>query len=147
MKAPSALDVLRERAADDTDQAAKRLGQVRHGCQQASAQLEQLLDYEQEYRQKLHQGLADGMASTSYRNYQQFIITLETAIEQHRILLAQWNERVRQAVAFWQSQHQRLNALTTLHARNLQAEQRRSGRREQKTMDEFASRAAQRKSS
>ncbi|WP_174249755.1 flagellar export protein FliJ [Candidatus Sodalis sp. SoCistrobi] len=117
MKIPSALDVLRARAREDSDLAAKALGQVRHACQQAAAKLEQLLAYELEYRQKLQSGLTAGIVSGDYENFQHFILTLETAIAQHRHALNQWKEKLHQAMALWQSKQQRLNALSTLHSR------------------------------
>ncbi|HEY0209283.1 flagellar export protein FliJ [Acerihabitans sp.] len=145
MKSNAPLDVLRERAKEELDQAAIRLGQVRQSHQLARRQLEQLQEYEREYRQKLQRGMTEGMASASWYNYQQFIITLETAIEQHRTLLAQWNQRLQQAIQAWQGKHQRLNALVTLHTRHQQLQLARDNRQDQKRMDEFAQRASARK--
>ncbi|WP_236851849.1 flagellar export protein FliJ [Candidatus Sodalis pierantonius] len=108
----------------------------------AAARLDQLLAYELEYRQKLQSGLARGMVSGDYENFQQFILTLETAIAQHRYTLNQWKEKVQQAIALWQDKQQRLNALSTLHSRQEQAAQVRENRLDQKKMDEFARRAA-----
>lgn len=146
MKSNKPLDVLREQAKEELDQAAIRLGQVRQSHQSARTQLEQLQDYEKEYREKLQSGMTRGMASASWYNYQQFIITLETAIEQHRNLLAQWNQKLQQAVQYWQAKQQRLNALTTLHSRNLKVQQVRENRQDQKRTDEFAQQAMMRKS-
>lgn len=145
MKTNAPLDVLRERAQEELDQAALRLGQVRQAHQQAKKQLEQLLEYEREYRQKLQRGMTEGMASASWYNYQQFIITLETAIEQHRILLGQWNQRLQQSIQVWQDKHQRLNALATLHMRHQKVQLLHENRQDQKRMDEFAQRASARK--
>ncbi|TKI08283.1 flagellar export protein FliJ [Martelella alba] len=145
MKNQTPLDILRERAKEEVDQAAIRLGQVRQSHQSARNQLEQLQRYENEYRQKLQRGMTQGMASASWYNYQQFIITLETAIEQHRTLLAQWSQRLQQAIQFWQAKQQRLNALITLHARNLRIQQVYENRQEQKRTDEFAQQAFVRK--
>src|SRR5471030_2736467 len=113
----NSLEILRDKAKEELDQAAIRLGQVRQSQLSAKTQLEQLQQYEKEYRQKLLNGMTQGMASASWYNYQQFIITLETAIEQHRKLLMQWGQRVQQAIQLWQTKQQRLNALSTLHTR------------------------------
>lgn len=145
MKSNAPLDVLRERAKEELDQAAIRLGQVRQSHQLARRQLEQLQEYEREYRQKLQRGMTEGMASASWYNYQQFIITLETAIAQHRTLLSQWNQRLQQAIQAWQGKHQRLNALVTLRTRHQQLQLARDNRQDQKRMDEFAQRASARK--
>ncbi|WP_410015390.1 flagellar export protein FliJ [Sodalis sp. C49] len=147
MKSNAPLDVLRERAKEELDKAAIRLGQIRQSHQLARKQLEQLQEYEREYRQKLQRGMTEGMASASWYNYQQFIITLETAIEQHRTLLEQWSLRLQQAVQVWQNKHQRLNALVTLHTRHQQLQLAHDNRQDQKRMDEFAQRACARKHS
>ncbi|TCL02272.1 flagellar export protein FliJ [Sodalis ligni] len=145
MKSNNTLDILCERAKEELDQAAIRLGQVRKSHQTAKKQLEQLQAYEKEYRQKLQSGMAKGMASASWYNYQQFIITLETAIEQHRILLTQWNQHLQQAISQWQDKQQRLNALDTLLKRNSLARQVYENRQDQKRMDEFAQQTLLRK--
>lgn len=145
MKTATPLDILRGRAKEDMEQAAIRLGQVRQSHQLARRQLEQLLEYEAEYRLRLQQSMADGMASSSWYNYQQFIITLETAIEQHRTLLAQWGQRLQQAMQAWQNKQQRLNSFVTLQTRGEQVLQRKANRLDQKNMDEFAQRTAMRK--
>lgn len=140
------LDVLRDKAKEELDQAAIRLGQVRQSQLSAKTQLEQLQQYEKEYRQKLQTGMTQGMAAASWYNYQQFIITLEAAIEQHRKLLMQWGQRVQQAIQLWQNKQQRLNALSTLHSRYLRIQQTNENRQDQKRMDEFAQQATARRS-
>lgn len=145
MKRETPLDILRGRAKEDMEQAAIRLGQIRQSHQLARQQLEQLLTYETEYRQKLQQDMTDGMPSSSWYNYQQFIITLETAIEQHRTLLVQWAQRLQQAMQTWQHKQQRLNSFVTLQSRSERVLQMKANRLDQKNMDEFAQRAAMRK--
>jgi len=145
MKRETPLDILRGRAKEDMEQAAIRLGQIRQSHQLARQQLEQLLTYEMEYRQKLQQDMTDGMPSSSWYNYQQFIITLETAIEQHRTLLVQWAQRLQQAMQTWQHKQQRLNSFVTLQTRGERVLQMKANRLDQKSMDEFAQRAAMRK--
>ncbi len=145
MNSHKSLDVLREKAKEELDQAAIRLGQVRQSHLSTKNQLEQLQQYEKEYRQKLQNGMTAGMASASWYNYQQFIITLESAIEQHRNLLTQWSQRLQQAIQHWQSKQQRLNALATLNTRYLQVQQAFENRQDQKQMDEFAQQATVRK--
>ncbi|WP_413741100.1 flagellar export protein FliJ [Sodalis sp. RH15] len=145
MNSHTALDILREKAKEELDQASIRLGEVRQSQLSAKNQLEQLQQYEKEYRQKLQSGMTKGMASASWYNYQQFINTLETAIEQHRNLLTQWGQRVQQAIQQWQTKQQRLNALSTLNSRYMRIQQSKENRLDQKQMDEFAQQATARK--
>lgn len=111
MKPQSPLIILRDLAQDAVEQAAQHLGQARQAQQAAEQQLAMLLNYQDEYRQKLNNTLSSGMGSASWQNYQQFIGTLEQAISQHRQQLLQWSEKVERAVKQWQDKQQRLNAL------------------------------------
>ncbi|MDF7679675.1 flagellar export protein FliJ [Enterobacteriaceae bacterium ESL0689] len=144
MKSHSPMITLRNLAQDEVEQAERQLGQARQAQQAAEKQLTQLLNYQDEYCQKLNHTLCDGMASASWQNYQQFITTLDLAIEQQRQQLQQWGQKVDLAARQWQAKQQRLNAFDTLHTRARDAEQQQENKRDQKMMDEFAQRSAYR---
>lgn len=144
MKSQSPLVTLRDLAQKAVEQASTQLGQVRLSYQNAEQQLSMLLSYQDEYRVRLNDTLSNGMASSSWQNYQQFIQTLEQAIEQHRNQLAQWNVKVEQAVQHWQEKQQRLNAFETLQERAETTARLQENRLDQKLVDEFAQRASQR---
>lgn len=145
MKTANAIDTLRDTAEQDLEQAVIHLGDMRRGQQQADQQLSMLLDYRDEYRNKLNQDMSGGIASTRWSNYHQFIQTLEKAIEQHRQQLNQWNQRLEQALSNWREKHKKLNAYQTLITRAEENALRQESRLDQKRMDEFAQRAALRK--
>ena len=145
MKTANAIDTLRDLAEQDLEQAVIHLGDMRRGQQQADQQLSMLLDYQDEYRNKLNQDMSGGIASTRWSNYHQFIQTLEKAIEQHRQQLNQWNQRLEQALINWHEKHKKLNAYQTLITRAEENALRQENRLDQKRMDEFAQRAALRK--
>lgn len=144
MKNQSPLVTLCELAQKAVEQATTQLGQARLSYQNAEQQLTMLLSYQDEYRVRLNYTLSNGMASSSWQNYQQFIQTLEQAIDQHRNQLAQWNVKVEQAVKHWQEKQQRLNAFETLQERADTTARLQENRLDQKLMDEFAQRASQR---
>lgn len=144
MKNQSPLVTLRDLAQKAVEQASTQLGQARLSYQNAEQQLSMLLSYQDEYRVRLNDTLSHGMASSSWQNYQQFIQTLEQAIDQHRYQLAQWNVKVEQAVKHWQEKQQRLNAFETLNERAETSARLQENRLDQKLMDEFAQRASQR---
>ncbi|CFQ43770.1 flagellar biosynthesis chaperone [Yersinia frederiksenii] len=144
MKNQSPLVTLCELAQKAVEQATTQLGQARLSYQNAEQQLTMLLSYQDEYRVRLNDTLSNGMASSSWQNYQQFIQTLEQAIDQHRNQLAQWNVKVEQAVKHWQEKQQRLNAFETLQERADTTARLQENRLDQKLMDEFAQRASQR---
>jgi flagellar FliJ protein len=143
MKSSSHLLTLRHLAQDAVEHATQKLGQARQAKQSAEQQLSMLLNYQDEYRQKLNHQLGHGINPSHWQNYQHFIGTLEQAINQHQQQLIQWSQKVDHAVKQWQDKQQRLNAFKTLHTRSLDAEQQQDNKRDQKLMDEFAQRSAQ----
>jgi len=145
MKSASAIDTLRDLAEQDLEKAVMHLGDMRRGVRQADEQLTMLLDYQDEYRNKLNSDMSGGIATTRWTNYHQFIQTLEQAIEQHRAQLRQWNQRLEQALTSWREKQQRLNAYQTLISRAADNALRVENRLDQKRMDEYAQRAALRK--
>ncbi|WP_313159903.1 flagellar export protein FliJ, partial [Mixta calida] len=117
-KPNSAMETLRDLAQKEVEDAAIRLGTMRRAQQQADEQLNMLLNYQDEYRNKLNDNMSTGIASSRWTNYHQFIQTLEKAIEQHRHQLAQCNQKVEQALDVWRNKQQRLHAWETLQARS-----------------------------
>ncbi len=141
----TALDTLRDLAEKEVESAAVRLGEMRKGFQQAEEQLNMLINYQFEYRNNLNDNMAQGIASTRWQNYQQFIQTLEKAIDQHRQQLGTWTNKVNQALNFWQEKQKRLQAWQTLQDRKAAETQLAENRLDQKQMDEYAQRATLRK--
>ena len=140
-----ALATLKDLAEKEVDDAALLLGEMRRGFQQAEEQLTMLLDYQNEYRSNLNNDMSQGMASNRWINDQQFIQTLEKAVEQHRQQLTQWTQKVDMALNSWRQKKQRLQAWQTLQDRQNAAALLAENRLDQKKMDEFAQRAAMRK--
>lgn len=140
-----ALTTLKELAEKEVDDAAIQLGNMRRGCQQAEEQLKMLIDYQHEYSLNLNSDMSQGIGSQRWLNYQQFIQTLEKAIDQHKLQLAQWTKKVEQALDFWREKKQRLQAWQTLQDRQAAAALLAENRLDQKKMDEFAQRATMRK--
>lgn len=141
----NALSTLKDLAEKDVDNAALRLGEMRRGCQQAQEQLQMLMNYQDEYQSSLNTDMSQGIGRQRWQNYQQFIQTLEKAIDQHRQQLMQWNHKVDQAMNVWREKKQRLQAWQTLSDRQASAALLAENRLDQKKMDEFAQRATQRK--
>ncbi|GAB2955472.1 flagellar export protein FliJ [Hafnia psychrotolerans] len=145
MESSSPLITLCSLAQKALDQATSHLGQTRKSHNQAQEQLSMLLNYQNEYRQKLNTTMAAGIAANTWQNYQQFITTLEVAIDQHRKQLLQWNQRLDAAVNQWQEKQQRLNAYQTLQSRASEKQRQHENRMDQKQTDEFAQRGTHRK--
>lgn len=102
-----------------------------------------LIDYQHEYRTNLNTDMTQGIGSQRWINYQQFIQTLEKAIEQHRQQLNQWTQS-RYRAEFLAREKQRLQARKPYRTGRLQPRPRRKTVWIRK-MDEFAQRASMRK--
>lgn len=146
MATASPMDTLREMAEDALQEATTQLGKMRQACTQAEEQLNQLVNYELEYRQQLQQNMtSDGMAATNWMNYQQFMTSLDKTLEHHRQHVSQCQQRVNQALKNWQEKKQRLNAFETLRDRAQATQLLKENKLDQKMMDEYAQRATLRK--
>lgn len=141
----SALDTLSELASQEVEKAAIMLGDMRRGFQHAEQQLNMLVNYQDEYRGALNADMSQGIANARWHNYQQFILTLEKAIEQHRQQLMQWHHKVEQALNAWREKKKKLQAWQTLQERKATQALLAENRLDQKQMDEYAQRATLRK--
>lgn len=140
-----ALATLKDLAEKEVEDAARLLGEMRRGCQQAEEQLKMLIDYQNEYRNNLNSDMSAGMTSNRWINYQQFIQTLEKAITQHRQQLNQWTQKVDIALNSWREKKQRLQARRHCRNGNPRRHCLQKTASIRKKMDEFAQRAAMRK--
>lgn len=142
MTTPLPFDRLKQLAQDDVDAAARRLGTTQQQCDEAQRQLQALLDYRREYQDKLQAAAQAGMPAAGWRNFQQFIDTLDTAIARQRQAVAQADAQVADSRHAWQRHRQRLHSFDALAERAAQRERHRANRAEQRDNDEYAARRA-----
>jgi flagellar FliJ protein len=134
------LTMLMELAQTRTDEATRRLGELQNAQLSAASKLEMLLQYRQEYSDRLQAMMQQGMPSALWRNFQHFIDTLGKAIDQQRALAGQADARLADGRSDWQDTKRRLNSFGTLADRVRQQEALEQNRREQRGSDEFAAR-------
>ncbi|WP_163559781.1 flagellar export protein FliJ [Halomonas sp. NO4] len=139
MSATSQLDMLSELARNARDQAGQALAGERQSEQQVNAQLESLTRYRHEYAVRLQQAMRDGIDPASMHNYQQFLASLDAALERARQALEEQRQRVTRRQQQWQQEQQRLSAYDTLSSRREAEQQKQEARREQRFNDEMAS--------
>lgn len=134
------LDTLIELARTKTDEATRRLGELQNAQTSASAKLEMLVQYRQEYLAQFSQQMQDGLPASQVRNFQNFIGTLDGAIEQQRALALQASTHLGHGRSDWQSSKRRLNSFGTLADRVRQFELAVAGKKEQRESDERSAR-------
>lgn len=138
MSASSQLAMLSDLARDARDQAGQLLAGERQSERQVASQLESLNRYRLEYAERLQQAMREGIDPASMHNYQQFLASLDTALQRARQALDAQQQRVQQSQRQWQQEQKRLSAFDTLVSRRDAERQRQEERREQRTSDEMA---------
>jgi flagellar FliJ protein len=132
------LDTLIDLASERTEQSARRLADLLKAQAGAAERLGVLLRYREEYLALMHERMCAGLSALQMRNFQQFVATLDGAIEQQRKLARQAETRLAEGRSDWQANKRRLGAFDTLAARARQEEALAEGRREQRESDERA---------
>ncbi|MDY7548034.1 flagellar export protein FliJ [Glaciimonas sp. CA11.2] len=137
------LAMLIELAQNKTDESTRRLGQLQNAHTSAAQKLALLLEYRQEYYDKLQAQMRDGVPSARWRNFQHFIGTLDGAIDQQSAIAAQADTRLSNGRIDWQQNKRRLSSFGTLAERNRQRQLGIINKREQRDSDEHAARQFQ----
>lgn len=134
------LATLIELAQTKTDEATRRLGQLQNAQTSASAKLDMLLQYRQEYLEQFNGQMQAGLTASQVRNYQNFIGTLDGAIDQQRALTLQASTRLGHGRTDWRNNKRRLSSFGTLADRVRQFELGVANKKEQRESDERSAR-------
>src|SRR5215207_9703669 len=97
------LKVVQELAQKDSDKAATRLGFLNAGVAKADQKLQMLIDYREDYRNRFRSSLNTDVHSAGWKNFQQFLVKLEEAIEQQRGACTMAREAVLGGQRDWQA--------------------------------------------
>jgi flagellar FliJ protein len=122
------------------DEAARRLGELISGEQQAAQRLELLAQYRDEYHARFLAAARDGLSRDQWRNYQSFLDKLDSAITQAREIVAQSHQLTAAGQQEWLSKRGRVKAFDTLAQRHQARLDYAETRQEQKALDEHSSR-------
>ena len=141
MKNTFRLKVVQELAQKDSDTAATRLGFLNAEVAKADQKLQMLIDYREDYRQRFRNTLNTDVHSAGWKNFQQFLVKLEEAIEQQRGACAIARQAVLGGQRDWQSKQVKVKAFDSLEQRHHLQVEARMKKIEQRATDEFASRA------
>ena len=88
MATSSAIHTLIELATQETDEAAKRLGQAMRAGEEARQKLTLLQQYRDDYAARFQASVAAGLSASGYRNFQIFIDKLDSAIASQQQVVA-----------------------------------------------------------
>ncbi|HZW14168.1 MAG TPA: flagellar export protein FliJ [Noviherbaspirillum sp.] len=142
MATSSALETLIELATSQTDEAAKRLGKAIRACADTEQKLALLLQYRDDYDARFKAGMAHGITAAGYRNFQLFMDKLDKAIAGQQQIVNDAKRRIQEERLLWQSSERKRMSYDTLATRAQQVQQHKENKRDQKLMDEHATRQA-----
>jgi flagellar FliJ protein len=132
------LRILHELAQNRSDEATRNLGSVMSEERAMLNKLDLLLKYRDDYRDRFRTAIKTGMDQAGWRNYQDFLDKLETAIEHQRAALNESQQATAIAKEEWRARQTRLKAYGTLNEQHRKSEQTKSAKREQGEHDEIA---------
>jgi len=137
---PFPLQTLLELSQLRMDDAARQLGELLAGEQEAGARLILLQQYRAEYHERFVVALRNGIGRDAWSNFQAFLGRLDDAIAQAQAMVAQSKQRTAAGQRAWVDKRGRVQAFDTLSQRHRNREQSAENRQEQKTQDEHAAR-------
>jgi flagellar FliJ protein len=121
------------------DEAARQLGQLIAGEQEASQRVVLLTQYRAEYQDRFVAAAAHGLAPDAWRNYQHFLGRLDQAIDQAKVMVDTSKQRTAAGQRNWLDKRGRVKAFDTLAQRHQQRTSYAEARSEQKLGDEHSS--------
>ena len=134
------LKKVQEVADIRTDTAAANLGSLMQNLQRQEAKLALLLQYRDEYQERLQRAKQRGLDGLALRNFHDFLDRLEHALIEQRATVAHAQRSVERGRDEWRSADQRSRAYDTLSQRFDSAARRRADAAEQKQQDAHAAR-------
>ena len=137
----TAFGTLIDLALQESDEAARRLGQAVQASAQEQEKLDLLIGYQHDYLQQLGQRLQHGLTVQSHRNYQDFIAGLDRAISQQMEVCKTCQQAAANELEMWRASERKRLSFETLEQRQVLAARRVENRREQKQTDEHAARS------
>lgn len=143
MTKPFPLQTLLDLSQLRMDDAAKRLGQLLAGEQEASSRLALLQQYRAEYHGRFVAAARDGIGRDVLNNYQNFLNRLDDAIVQAQLMVEQSKQRTAVGQREWIDKRGEVKAYDTLSQRHQRREQGIENRKEQKVQDEHTARKHQ----
>jgi flagellar FliJ protein len=138
--AESKYALLLRLAQEKLDAAAERMRRAQAQQNVARGKLGQLSEFLSEYQQRLKNGGVRGMGIGQWRDFQQFLLRLQEAVQTQQGEVDRTIQRYLLERQLWQNERRQLKAFEKLIERERERERIVQTRREQKMTDEFSSR-------
>jgi flagellar FliJ protein len=142
MASTQQLETLIDLAQRETDDCAKRLGAALKAVNEAEEKLNMLIGYRDEYGRRFDASQQAGITPMAYRNFQAFMEKLDSAIQGQQEVLRHAQSRGEMDKKQWQDAERKRMSFSTLRERAEAQALKVEAKRDQKAMDEHASRQA-----
>ena len=142
MASPSQLATLIDLAQRETDDCAKRLGAALKALDDCRQKLDMLSGYRDDYAQRYEASMSNGITPMAYRNFQAFMVKLDSAILGQQQVVEHAQARSENEKMRWQLAERKRMSYTTLNNRAQEQALKLENKRDQKAMDEHAARQA-----
>lgn len=142
MKEIQPLMALLSHAERERDEALAHRQRMREALDAASTQAEQLVAYRRDYEQRWAERFAQAGQVQLLHSYHGFVTRLTQAIEHQQRVVAQAERQLERAAEALQQQELRVASVLKLIERRVSEIEKTSAQREQRALDELASRAA-----
>lgn len=133
------LQTILDLARRQSDAAASTLSTLNAEHARATSTLRMLMDYRDEYQTRFRQNAAKCMDASALRNFQEFMLKLEEAIEQQREVVARAAHDRDAGLGEWRARQRQVKAFDTLADRQRAEAHRKQARHEARAADEWAS--------
>lgn len=136
---------LLEQSQEKSDKAARLMAEIKAQWQAAEQKLQQLQGFVDDYRNRFVAAQSSGLSVSQWRDYQLFMAKLDAALKQQVGEVELFRQRFDEAKARWLDTQREVKAMQALAERQARTELARQAKREQKELDEYASKLAYRK--
>ena len=138
MQKKNALNTLLELAKRQVDEHAARLAKMLRHEMSMQEKLDLLSNYRQEYVIRLQSKMQNGLSMLHYENFSKFLVTLDFAIDEQRVLMKKDREKIVVQQQLQLNSKRKEMSFSQLIARRIRVEQHLILKNEQKLSDQFA---------
>lgn len=134
------LKMLDEIAEKEVELATEALARAMKSAHEAQSKYDMLLDYRRGYLDNLNHHLSKGMNAEAYQNFQNFLKKLDHAIAGQKEVVLFAEKQVKVSRELWQESQRKKLSYDVLIQRSDKRAHKSEQKKDQKLMDEFATR-------
>lgn len=139
------LKMLSEIAVKEVELATEALARAMKAADEAQSKHDMLIDYRKGYLDNMNKSLSVGMGAEAYQNFQNFLKKLDQAISGQQEVVELTKQQVKVHRELWQESQKKKLSYDVLIDRSDKRAHQVEQKKDQKMMDEFATRISRTK--